>query len=156
MDSNGQGGQASINKGLCKDCTILAGRFLLNVTTYNETLKEYIQLPASTVYIHHFTSLNVGRSVPNPISGCLGNRNSGDFIDAGQDSGETDTIFTTQDGSFNSGFHMKNPELKINYDLVNQQNSTLAVFVELEIEYLPLIVGKDAGHALKSVRLPTA
>jgi hypothetical protein len=152
LDSNGQGGLANIGEGLCKDCTILSGRYLLNVTTLDKTTKKYTQLPASTVYIHHFTSSNIGRRVPNPIQGCLGSTNSGDFIDAGQDSGTTDTIFTTQDGTFNSGFHMKNPDLRVNYDLVNQDARTLHVFVKLEIEYIPTIEGKDAGHSLKSVR----
>lgn len=86
------------------------------------------------IYTHYFTSSNVERRVENPISGCLGSTNSGDFIDGGQDSGLTDTIFTSADGSLNSGFHMKSPDLRVNYDFVNQINDNVNLFVKLEIE----------------------
>jgi hypothetical protein len=149
LDSNGQGGLATISKGLCTGCTILSGRYLLDGQYTNGTKFAPGQNP---IYIHHFTSSNVGRRVENPISGCLGSSSSGDFIDAGQDSGLTDTIFTSADGSFNSGFHMKTPELRVNYDLVNQINENVNLFVKLEIEWVEGFQGVDAGHSLKSVK----
>jgi hypothetical protein len=73
------------------------------------------------------------------------------FTDRGEDSGDTETIFTTPDGKYNSGFHFTNPNLFIQYDLVNYNKTKKNVFLDLELEYLDGIMGKDAGHVMKSV-----
>ena len=73
------------------------------------------------------------------------------FTDRGEDSGDTETIFTTPDGKFNSGYHFKNPSLSIQYDLVNYNKTQKKVYLDLELEYLDGLVGVDAGHVMKSV-----
>lgn len=73
------------------------------------------------------------------------------FTDRGEDSGDTETIFTTPDGKFNSGYHFKNPSLSIQYDLVNYNKTQKKVYLDLELEYLDGLVGTDAGHVMKSV-----
>jgi hypothetical protein len=73
------------------------------------------------------------------------------FTDRGEDSGETETIFTTPDGKYNSGFHFKNPMLNLQYDLVNYNATKKVVYLDLELEYLDGLVGKDAGHVMKSI-----
>jgi hypothetical protein len=107
-----------------------------------------------TIYIHHFISSNRGTSVESPISGCLGAFSTGEFIDAGQDSGETDTIFSSQDGEYNSGYHMDKPNLHVSYDLVSMVKKPIDLAISIEIEWVEGKVGKTAGHALKSVRFP--
>ena len=73
------------------------------------------------------------------------------FTNRGEDSGDTDTVFTTQDGTYNSGFHFKNPQIAIQYNIVNYNKEKKNIFLDLEIEYVDGLQGKDAGHVMKSV-----
>jgi hypothetical protein len=76
---------------------------------------------------------------------------SAPFIDRGEDSGDTDTIFTTADGSYKSGYFLDQGSLKLQYDMVNYNEKDTPIYINLEIEYEDGHQGKDAGHTLKSV-----
>jgi hypothetical protein len=90
----------------------------------------------------------VGAGVPTATGG-LG---AAYFIDRGEDSGQTDTVFTTVDGKFNSGYHITaKPTITVTYDFVNYKNTPHQLYLELEYEYVDGIVGRDAGHTLKTV-----
>jgi hypothetical protein len=146
MDPKGQAGFASIKTGICKGCSILSARFLL---THEDGSAAS---PSNGVYIHHFVSYATGKAVKNPIAGCEGGfpGMSAPFIDRGEDSGDTDTIFTTVNGTYESGFFM-NGGINIQYDMVNYNNAAKKIFINLEVEYVDGQKGKDAGHSLKSV-----
>jgi hypothetical protein len=147
MDPKGQAGIAYINKGLCTKCSILSARFLLTYADGSEAS------PANGVYIHHFVSYDSSKSAKSAILGCDGGIPGAraPFIDRGEDSGDTDTIFTTANGTFNSGYHMNSGSLMVQYDMVNYQNVAKKIFINLEVEYVENQTGKDAAHALKSV-----
>jgi len=147
MDPKGQSGIAILSKGLCSSCTVLAARFLL---TYEDGSRAN---PESGLYIHHVISYDTTKTIKNVISGCEGGLpgTSAPFIDNGEDSGDTETIFTTPDGKYNSGFHMKNSRIMMQYDLVNYKDVAKKFYINLELEYVDGVVGQDAAHTLKTV-----
>jgi len=150
MDPNGQGGTLRIGSGMCSKCTLLSAHYRLVHPNGTEAT------PQEGVYIHHMTSFLSPKTSANPIGGGLGNVLVGlggaYFIDRGEDSGQTDTVFTSKDGKFNSGYHVNGqPSITVSYDFVNYENSPKQLHLELEYEYMDGIVGQDAGHTLKSV-----
>lgn len=147
MDPKGQAGFATINKGICTKCSILSARFLLTHEDGSEAN------PASGIYIHHFVSYDSSKPVRNPLSGCEGGFPGmrAPFIDRGEDSGDTDTIFTTAKGDYESGYFMNSGSLTIQYDMVNYNAAAKRIYIDLEVEYVDGQKGKDAGHSLKSV-----
>jgi hypothetical protein len=148
MDPTGQAGMASISAGLCKSCTVLSASFFL---TYEDGTPATVP---NGLYIHHFISYDTTKSLKRVIPGCEGGLPStyAPFIDRGEDSGETETVFTTPDGKFNSGFQFgKAPKLLMQYDLVNLKDKARKIYINLEVEYVEGLVGKDASHSLKTV-----
>lgn len=150
MDPKGQGGKLSAGAGMCSTCTLLSAHYRLVFPDGREAT------PKEGVYIHHMTSCLNPKRADNPIgvgtSTCL---SGAYFIDRGEDSGETDTVFTSVDGKFVSGYHVAGtPSISVSYDLVNMGETRAQakqLHLELEYEWLDGIVGKDAGHTLKSV-----
>lgn len=149
MDPKGQSGGGSISKGLCTSCTLLSGQWGLRYKNGS------IASPASGVYIHHMLSFDISKKAHNPITGgSTGGTNLpiAAFVDRGEDSGEGDTVFTNEGtGKVAGGFHLPKPTLSVTYDIVNYREEKQNIYVDLEVEYLDGIVGKDAGHTLKTV-----
>jgi hypothetical protein len=146
MDPKGQGGFVSITGGLPARITILSGHFRLRHV--NGQLAE----PKNGVYIHHMVAMPVGNTKKMPIVGVRGVSTPSGFIDRGEDSGEVETVFTTQDGKFNSGYQVTNvPRFSVQYDVVNYNKEKKQLYLELEVEYVDGIQGLDAGHTLKTV-----
>src|ERR1700760_50929 len=147
MDPKGQAGVVTITEGICKGCSILSARFLLT----NEDGTE--AHPSNGVYIHHFVSYDTKKPASDPLLGCDGGfpMMGAPFIDRGEDSGETDTIFTAPKGTSKDGYHMDSGSIVIQYDMVNYTPDTKKIYINLEYEYLNEQAGKDAGHSLKSV-----
>jgi len=147
MDPKGQAGIVRVTDGICKSCSILSARFFLT----NEDGTEAV--PANDVYIHHFVSYDISKSVSDPIFGCDGGfpLMGEPFIDRGQDSGDTDTYFTPLGTNSEDGYHMDSGGLVIQYDLVNYSTQSKKIYINLEYEYKDGQRGKNAGHSLKSV-----
>jgi hypothetical protein len=149
MDPNGQAGILRAGAGMCTKCTLLSAHYRLVHPSGQEAT------PKEGVYIHHMISFLSPKNVSNPIGGMsIGGGAGGGayFIDRGEDSGQTDTIFTSPDGKFNSGYHIvSQPSITVSYDLVNYESTARQIHLELEYEYVDGIVGRDAGHTLKSV-----
>ncbi|QDS76952.1 hypothetical protein FKW77_005187 [Venturia effusa] len=150
MDPRGQSGILSIGDGMCSSCTLLSAHFRLVFPDGKEAD------PKDGVYIHHMTSTLSPKKADNPIGGMsLGGAGgiSAYFIDRGEDSGQTDTIFTsTTDKTVVSGYQVHGkPSIRVSYDLVNYKSEAKQLHLELEYEYLDGIKGSDAGHTLKSV-----
>jgi len=147
MDPNGQGGILRIGSGMCSKCTLLSAHYRLVHPNGTEAT------PEEGVYIHHMTSFLSPKSGSTPIGGGIPSIGGGAyFIDRGEDSGQTDTVFTSKDGKFNSGYHVNGPpSITVSYDFVNYGNQARQIHLELEYEYVDGIVGQDAGHTLKSV-----
>src|ERR1700712_1508445 len=149
MDPNGQAGMWSISDGLPAAATVLAARWSLRNQDGTEAS------PKNGVYIHHLVSFDGSNSGQNPIGSCSDSGANGEkkqsrayFIDRGEDSGDTDTIFTSADGKLNAGFHFKNPRLSVQYDIVNYDKVEKKLNVVLELEYMDGVVGSNAGATL--------
>jgi len=147
MDPKGQSAIVTLSKGICTSCTVLSARFKL---TYEDGSEAN---PDNGLYIHHIISYDTSKTLNKVISGCEGGLPGtfAPFIDRGEDSGDTETIFTTADGKYNSGFHMKNPKIMMQYDIVHYKDVARKFFINLEMEYVDGIVGQDAAHTLKTV-----
>jgi len=146
MDQNGQAGSFKVGEGMCTKCTLLSAHYRLVHPNGTEAT------PKEGVYIHHMTSYLSPKVVVNPIGQSLSMGNSAYFIDRGEDSGQTDTVFTSADGKFKSGYHINGkPSIRVSYDFVNYEKKARQLHLELEYEYYDGIVGKDAGHTLKTV-----
>jgi hypothetical protein len=150
MDPKGQGGMTSVSQGLPKQATILAAHWALRYLDGREAT------PQNDVYIHHFVSFDTSKRANNPFGGCtsgIARLAGATFADRGEDSGDTETMYTSHDGKFNSGFHFgASPRLSVQYDLVNYSNTAKQIYIELTLEYVPGIHGMDAGATLKSVQ----
>jgi len=148
MDTNGQAGTLRVGAGMCSSCTLLSAHYRLVHPNGKEAT------PKEGVYIHHMTSFLSPKKTDNPIGGgiSIGGGGGAYFIDRGEDSGETDTVFTSPDGKFDSGYQISGkPSVMVSYDFVNYKDVAQPLHLELEYEWLDGIVGKDAGHTLKSV-----
>jgi len=150
MDPKGQGGMTTLSGGLPKQATILAAHWALKYQNGEEAT------PKNDVYIHHFVSFDTEKKTTSPFQDAcgkgLGGLGGATFADRGEDSGVTDTVFTSADGKFNSGFHFGTaPKLRVQYDLVNYSNQNKNLYMELTLEYVPGVQGLEAGATLKSV-----
>lgn len=150
MDPMGQSGMLRAGQGMCSKCTLLSAHYRLVHPDGSEAT------PKEGVYIHHMISFLSPKTSVSPIGGgmSLGGGGAGGayFIDRGEDSGQTDTVFTSPDGKFNSGYHIvAQPSITVSYDLVNYKDTPRQLHLEIEYEYVDGIQGKDAGHTLKSV-----
>jgi hypothetical protein len=88
-----------------------------------------------------------GESQPPPLSE-LGT----EFIAHGEDGATGTTLYTSQDGKYNSGYFVgKNDKFLHWVDLVNYRSEAREVYVSYEIEYLEGKTGDDASAALMSV-----
>lgn len=153
MDPKGQGGLLSYSKGLCTDCTVLGGHYKL---TYADGRQAG---PKDGVYIHHIVSSDTSKRGVGVFGSCNAKAGTGAkslrsayFIDRGEDSGNSDTLYTTPDGKYNSGFHIgKSPRISMQYDIVNYKDEAQEIYINLDYEYVEGQVGADAGYTLQSV-----
>jgi hypothetical protein len=116
-------------------------------------------MPSTGVYIHHIISFDLSKPANLPITKCgvgqapqrisLG----AEFLAQGEDSsGQAGILFTSADGTYDSGFHLGADDKIMNQvDLVNYNKDTRKVFVNYEIEYVEGKVGADAAATLMSV-----
>jgi hypothetical protein len=146
MDPKGQAGIGSLSGGLPTQATILSAHIRLR-----DTATGKIANPPD-VYIHHMLLIPTRESKPMPIVRAAGGAGRSGFMDRGEDSGDVETVFTTPDGKYNSGYQIRSgAAFGLQYDIVNYTNNPKKLNFELEVEYLDGIVGTDAGQTLKSV-----
>jgi hypothetical protein len=143
MDPNGYGFIRRLSSGICKNCTVLAGR--TSVTFENGTEAGV----ANGVYIHHAFTMDVTKPVPTFITNC------GDvagaispFLGAGVD--DFTQYYTTPDGKFPSGFYIKDDTFIMQAEIVNYKSVPQKIFIDMDIEYVPGRVGSDATQAFIS------
>jgi hypothetical protein len=145
-------------KSLCTNCTVLSGRTGLEFEDGSPAD------PAHGVYIHHILSFDISRTgvltaLPcdfdtfnltetpiNPITP------GAQFLGQGEDNGDAAVLFTTRDGSYESGFQIgKNDKFLLQSDLVHYNEEDKKIFVTFDFEYVEGHVGVDAAPNLLSV-----
>jgi hypothetical protein len=165
LDPRGQGKISYIPKGsLCngEDCTVLTARLSLSYEDGKAAT------PETGVYIHHLLSFSIGRESTNSIGLCdvadpakdIGFVNKllperlpfSPFTGRGEDGGPVSMVFTSDDGTYNSGYHLgKDDYVLIQSDLVNYRNESQNVFLTWDYEYVPGFQGLQAITTLLSV-----
>jgi hypothetical protein len=146
-------------ESLCTDCTVLSTRMGL------EFEDGTVAGPEKGVYVHHLYAFDVSKkgiitSLPCDFDNV--NKTAGATFDPmipiapfavqGEDNGDSAILYTTQDGSFDSGFYVgRNDKFLLNSDLVNYNADTKKVYITMDVEYMPGRVGQDAFPNLLSV-----
>lgn len=163
LDPHGQGKFSVVpSSSLCgkKDCTILSARISLSYANGSEAS------PDQGVYIHHLLSFAPVKAVTNAVGLCdVQNPDKNilskympvhipfsPFTGRGEDGGPVSMVFTSEDGSFNSGYHLgKDNVLIVMSDLVNYKDYSQEVYLTYDYEYVDGFQGDSAMTTLLSV-----
>jgi hypothetical protein len=141
---------------ICGECTALSTR--IGMELEDGTPAD----PAHGIYIHHIAAIDVSRegvvtSLPCDFDTI---KNStfdpmvpfAPFAVQGEDNGDAAILYTAQDGTFDSGFHVgAKDRFILNTDLVNYNTEDKKIFITLDVEYVDGKVGLDAQPNLMNV-----
>jgi hypothetical protein len=76
-----------------------------------------------------------------------------EFIETGTDHQGTEIRWTSENGKFPSGYHISgNNEIAWNIEIVNYLEEQKEFFLNVEIEYLPGLVGGNTQNQLVDIR----
>jgi len=162
MDSTlmGQSFFLNVKDGFCnkrgQGCTILAGQASLMYTNGKPAN------PSNGVYIHHILTSDTTKK-QNPWLSSCGRPNSPGmsinavtggigFVGAGEDSSDGGAVYTSANGTQNTGYHI-GPNDKFNAwaQIVNYNKEPKDIYITYDLEWVPGIVGKDVKTVLLSV-----
>jgi len=138
--------------GFCKSCTVLKG----NIALQNLDGSPGVPKNGSGVYIHHIlttsskrsTSFWAGNGGCRPMLDGLGAK----FVGSGEDNNNVPVWYTTQDGSHTGGFHINSMDsFSMEADLVSLNAAESKIYITIDMEYLPGIVGGDTRESLVDV-----
>jgi hypothetical protein len=74
------------------------------------------------------------------------------FVGTGEDSADGMTLYTTEDGTRNTGYHIgKGDTFTANAQLVNYNKEPKQVYLTYDLEWVPGLVGEDVKGMLISV-----
>jgi hypothetical protein len=162
MDPDGHRIGGPVKDGICQDCTVLKARAEITDATGKA------MSIGSGLYLHHIVvaaaqSKNVSRvfgqcanSAPQasqastaggPPRGGLG---QGRIVFA-QGVENFTTLYTTKDGQFNSGYHTGKGPYTLVAEVISYKDTDLPVYISVDYEYVPGIVGQDANMAILNV-----
>lgn len=156
LDPNGQAFVELISEGLCRNCTVLAGKTRITFEDGTEAG------PPQGIYIHHVISREITKPANLPVTKCgvgqkpqagMPKMGGSEFLAQGDDSQTAGSIlFTSKDGKYKSGYFIGPKFILMNQmDLVNLNPESKKVYVTYEIEYVDGHVGADASATLMSV-----
>jgi len=151
----GQSIRYSMPKTLCNSngpCTVLAGQVGIVFADGKQAT------PATGIYIHHIlTSDSTKKQTPwlsncgSPtrpavnIAGLLGGTA---FVGTGEDSAEGGQVYTSEDGTRNSGYHVGANDVFTGWaQVVNYNKENKQVYIFYDLEWVPGIVGEDTKVA---------
>jgi hypothetical protein len=162
MDSTlmGQAIMVNIKDAFCnqkgQSCTVLAGKVSTMFTNGKEAT------PAAGVYIHHILSSDTTKKQSPWLSTCNRPTSPGasinaitggtGFVGAGEDSSDGGAMYTTEDGSQNSGFHVGAKDNFVAWaQIVNYNKEAKDIYITYDLEWVPGIQGDDVKTVLLSV-----
>lgn len=145
MDPNGQAYAHLLRDGMCTNCTLLSAEIKL------ADADGRILSAAHGVYIHHILSVDISKPWSMPVSPCEVEDNNmaapmnlpgAPIFGSGDDSKDTAIYYTSLDGTYNSGYHIRDKYTVLaQSDLVNYNHETREVYISLDFEYVDGIVG---------------
>ena len=165
MDPNGESFLSKWNEGICHNCTVLGGIVTLQLADGRDAIEE-------NVYIHHLLTFDTDKKTDSFVSMCptedgkpaeggLGGILGGltgslpvtPFIGVGEDNKNMYKLYTTEDRSFDSGYHIgAEDDFIAQSDIVNYSQEPKEVFITLDMETVDGIQGIDAYSTLLRVR----
>jgi hypothetical protein len=154
MDPQGHLISMMPSDGICKDCTILAGK--ADVTLEDGTRADI----KDGLYLHHILAFDTTKRAPDFASLCPRTRSS--FLDGLMPAMKLPPLFlggavneywvwyTTPDGKEDSGYYIgKNGnKIWIQSEVVTYKKTAQQVYLTLDLEYLPGKVGRDSLFTL--------
>jgi hypothetical protein len=162
MDPDGNRIGGPVKDGICQDCTVLKAR-----AEITDVAGKAMSI-GSGLYLHHIVvaatqTKNVSRvfgacanpppqatqasGTSDPARGSLG---QGRVVFA-QGVENFTTLYTTQDGQFNSGYHTSKGPYVLVAEVINYKDAEIPVYISVDYEYVPGIVGQDANMAILNV-----
>jgi hypothetical protein len=153
-----------------KGCTVLAAQVGLEYTDGKPanpsngiitlaSVTEKVLIKPTGIYIHHILTSDSTKRITNWISNC-GNKNARPlniagllggtaFIGAGEDSAgsgssEGGAVYTSEDGTRNTGYHIGAQDTFTGWaEIVNYNKSPKQIYVYYDLEWVPGIQGDD-------------
>jgi len=146
MSMGGMGGNGVTlritGQQLCGTCTVLEGQIKLTDSSGR---------PLTGVYVHHI--LTNGPRQSFPLSGGM-TVNTGGFVGAGDDNGNSPFRYYVPGESAITGYHMKPSDVfSTQVVLVNESKESKSVLLNYDLEYLEGNVGKGVKSALISATI---
>jgi hypothetical protein len=136
---------------ICKDCTVLRG----HIGLADKEGKKIVPTKNEGVYIHHILTYDTTKRTQPFVNDCMGGLTGllgAKFVGSGEDNNNVPVYYTDKDGSHSGGFHVgRTDSFSMNADLVNLNTASTQIYLTLDIEYLPGIVGTDSRETLLSV-----
>jgi hypothetical protein len=154
MDPAGTTILRRINKGICKDCSVLRGRVALT-----DKDGDTISI-GSGVYLHHIGFLpgKIGGSPQVVQSNCPGSKTGAKSYMRGlpnmlfvQGVENFTTWYTTPTGNLNSGFYANSDTYSMIAEIINYKPEKQSVYITVDYEYLPGKPKVDAAISYISV-----
>jgi len=151
----GQSFYYTLARSLCNSegpCTVLAGQ--VGVVYADGKLAT----PANGVYIHHILTSDKTKKEAPWISNCgspsrpalniAGLLGGTAFVSTGEDSAEGGQVYTSEDGTRNTGYHVGANDIFTGWaQLVNYNKESKQVYVFYDLEWVPGNVGEDTKVA---------
>jgi len=139
-------------ESFCKTCTVLKGH--IGLMNMDGTVAH--PQNGSGVYIHHILTFDITKKANPFVSSCaLGGSGlsiGAKFVGSGEDNNNVPVYYTNKDGGHLGGFHINNNDrFFMNADIVSLNPSSSKVYITMELEYLPEIVGADSRETLLTV-----
>ncbi|KAE9988928.1 hypothetical protein EG328_005638 [Venturia inaequalis] len=135
MDPNGQMGFKRLH-GFCQDCTVIHGSaYVANEKGERLNVKD-------GVFIHHLGMLDPRRE-SKPLYSCNGKESAPyqSFLGSGVD--ESEYFYTSSNGSYNSGYYIKDGEIfSLQYEIINYTPTAQKWYIAADYEYVD---GKAPG-----------
>jgi hypothetical protein len=134
---------------LCSDCTLLSS---MSGLEFKDGTKAD---PAHGVFIHHMSAADISRSGPWTVLPCDYDRWNFTaqpisptipfvtFMGVGEDDRNGPFLYTSEDGTYDSGFHLlQKSEILYQIELVNYNDDAKELYKTIEFEYLDGIHGQ--------------
>jgi hypothetical protein len=162
MDPDGHRIGGPVKEGICQDCTILKARAeITDVTGKAMSI-------GSGLYLHHIVvaatqSKNVSRifgacansppkeNQPSKSESARASALGQGRIVLAQGIENFTTSYTTNDGRWNSGYHAGKGSYVLVAEVINYKGADLPVYVSVDYEYVPGLVGQDSNIAILNV-----
>jgi len=149
----------TISKGFCNDkgpCTVLAGK--VGVMYADGSPAD----PSNGIYIHHILTSDTSKHQTPWLSSCGAPTRPGrsisafgsgtGFLGTGEDSADGQALYTSEDGTRNSGYHIgKGDSFLANMQVVNYNKEPKKILLYYDMEWVPGQQGEDIKGTLISV-----